>query len=383
MRRAAALAPRLALALGIFLVLGEIAARSTGVVDRINPFPRRLYVGTGVADLPYRLRPGVTVEVRGSRVVVNELGMRDRPGVEPRPAPGTERVLVVGDSVAFGWLQDVENTFPRRLQGRLDAAAPGRFEVLNGGVPGYNAVSEAAWLREHGLALAPRTVVVAVNLNDFDATPHVNGLGVLSTADDRVSPLSPAHWSELYLALRWAALALGGDPRVQLGGATGQGQGEGQKREAVPGPAQGRAPAAEAPPGPGMWDRFDTYVSNLRKRFYREPTEPLWGEMRAAWADLARRTREHGIRLVFALFPDGDQIGAAAPDWTPQRRLLELCAEQGLECIDLAPAFAASPAGTRLFADIMHPSDAGHAIAADAIAPRLLGQPPAVSGAPG
>lgn len=337
--------------LALFLVLGEVAARLAGFVDRVNPFPRHLYAATAVEDLPYRLRPGVTLEVRGSRVEVNERGMRERRDVASRPAPDVDRVLVLGDSVAFGWLQDVERAFPRQLERRLDAAGGGRHEVLNAGVPGYNAATEAAWFREYGADLAPGTVIVAVNLNDHDTTPHLNALGILSTSDDRVSPLSPASWSELYLALRWGLLLARGDPRVAA-----------QRGEA--------APEARKP---DEWDRFDLYVSRLRKRFYHDPGEPQWGEMRRAWLDLARRARERGIRLLFVLFPDGDQVGIADPDLAPQERLLAFCAEAGLECLDLTPAFRASSQGTALFSDIMHPSDAGHALAADVVA-RYLGR---------
>jgi lysophospholipase L1-like esterase len=367
LRRAARLALRLVAVVAVVLVLGEIAVRLTGFVDRVNPFPRRLYESTGVADLPYRLRPGISLDVRGSRVDVNELGMRERPGIAVPADTGTMRILVLGDSVAFGWMQDVERAFPRQLEQRLNQGdtTGRRFEVLNAGVPGYNATAEAAWLREHGIALAPDTVVVAVNLNDFDRAPHLNALGILSTDDDRTSPLSPASWSELYLALRWGLLLARGDPRLALAGAGGA------QPAAPPQPA---AASADAPPSPApAWDPFDRYVSALRKRFYRAPTEPQWSEMKAAWSDIARRAREADAGVVFAIFPDGDQIGVADPDLEPQRRLLGLCAELELECIDLTPVFAAAAVRSdeRLNSDIMHPSDAGHAVAADAVADYL------------
>lgn len=347
-RHAARWGVQLAASIVLFGILGEIVARSTHIVDRLNPFPRRLYVSTDIPDLPYRLRPGVTVDIRGSMVHVNGLGLRDRDDVGHTPAPGVRRLLVLGDSVAFGWLQDAAKAFPRQLERRLGD----RWEALNAGVPGYNAESEAAWFREFGLALAPVTAVVAVNLNDYDMTPHLNGLGILSTADDRVSRWSPANWSELYLAIRWLALGLHGDPRLRAGGA-----------------------AAPPPDRKPEWDPFDRYVSGLRKGFYRAPTEPQWSALRRAWQDLAVRTRAHGIRLVFVLFPDGDQLGAPDPDLTPQRRLLGVCAEEHLDCLDLFPAFAAIPDGRALYTDIMHPNDAGHALAADVTAAHLAGVP--------
>ena len=368
-RRVRRIAVRGVLLVAIVLAVGEFAARVTHFVDRVNPFPRHLYVATEVPDLPYRLRPGVSLDVHGARVDVNALGMRDRAETTREPAPGTQRVVVVGDSVAFGWRQDVDRAFARRLEEELAAkraGKPGRVEVLNGGVPGYNAVNEAAWFREFGAALAPETVLVAVNLNDFDRAPHLNGLGVLSTDDaDRQSALSPGNWSELYLAYRWLALLAKGDPRLAA---------EAPAASATPDGAAGAAGSGAPQASPsGAWHPFDRYVSNLRKRFYRAPTEPEWGNLERAWRDLATRARERGSRLVFLLFPDGDQVGVADPDLTPQQRLLELCAANGFECLDLTPAFRAeaTASGAPLHSDIMHPNDAGHALAARTVADYL------------
>jgi lysophospholipase L1-like esterase len=354
-------AVRLLFSLALFLGLGEAAARLTGFVDRVNPMPRRLYMATDVSDLPYRLRPGVEVDVTGSHISVNELGMRDRPGVSQRPTPGVRRILVLGDSVAFGWLQQVEHAFPSLLESELRGAGGAwtSVEVLNAGVPGYNAVTESAWFRQFGEALQPEVVVVLVNLNDYDATPHLNGLGVLSYDDDRVSRWSPSNWSELWLAARWSVLLLRGDPLTKAAAATAT---------ATPTPAA--SPEGATRPG---WDRVGLWVSRLRKRFYHAPTEPQWGHLDRAWSDLAARGRSIGARVVFAIVPDGDQVDVPDPDFAPQERLLGLCRARGFECVDLTPAFLAAPAGTILHTDIMHPNDAGHAIAAHAIAAHLRG----------
>ena len=356
-------------ALALFLLLGEAAARLTGFVDRVNPMPRRLYVATDVPDLPYRLRPGVELEVQGSHVSVNELGMRERANPSARPAAGTRRVLVLGDSVAFGWLQEVDRAFPRLLQGDLRRAggAWAGAEVLNAGVPGYAATTEAAWFRDHGEALHPDVVVVAVNLNDFDRVPHMNGLGILSTDDDRSPSWSPSNWSELWLAARWGWLLARGDARIARAPAV----------QATPAPR-----ATDASGAPARWDPLDRYVSAIRKRFYHQPTEPQWGDLARAWNDVAERGRRIGARVVFAIFPDGEQVGVDAPDLAPQEKLLGLCRERGFECVDLTPAFLAAPAGTELHRDIMHPNDEGHAIAARVVAGYLLGSPAGDGGAP-
>jgi hypothetical protein len=85
---------------------------------------------------------------------------------------------------------------------------------------------------------------------------------------------------------------------------------------------------------------------------------------------LGELARGHGIRLVIAIIPDGDQFGDPPPSLVPQQKLLAICRDAGLECIDLHPAFAAA-GGSDLFLDIMHPNAAGQKIIAQALADRL------------
>ena len=94
-------------ALAIFFVIGEILCRAFDLVDRLNHFPRRLFVATDDARLPYVMRPGVEVDVRGFRVRVNQNGLRGN-DVSSTPAAGVHRVLAIGDSATFGEGMPVE-----------------------------------------------------------------------------------------------------------------------------------------------------------------------------------------------------------------------------------------------------------------------------------
>src|SRR5439155_867591 len=87
---------------------------------------------------------------------------------------------------------------------------------------------------------------------------------------------------------------------------------------------------------------------------------------------LGETARVHRLRLVIAILPDGDQIGVADPDLLPQRKLLGICADAALDCLDLHPVFAAAAQDGELFFDIMHPNAAGHRLIARALAEHLL-----------
>ena len=333
----------------IAFTAGEVVSRAFHVADRLNGFPRRLFTPTDDPHLPYVLTPGIDVSMRGMHVEVNEHGLRG-PAISTRPAPGVHRILALGDSVTFGEGLQVEEAFPALLERELAARTGARYEVLNAGVEGYNAEAELAFLRERGLVLGPETVVVGFNLNDYDYAPALGPLGIL-TRDPlaRVSTRSLANVSEFYFLLRWLVATRGrpfGDPRVTA--------------------------ALTRRPGERFSD-LDRYVSALRKRYYAHPSDGCWQVMVDALRGLGETARAHRLRLVVAILPDGDQVGVPDPDLLPQRKVLAICAEAALDCLDLHPAFAAAARDGELFFDIMHPNAAGHRLIARALAEHLLG----------
>jgi hypothetical protein len=314
------------IALVVFFAFGETITRMFDVVDRLSPLPRGLFMATADPDLPYVLRPGAEVTQLGVEVHVNALGLRG-PEVAATPAPGVRRVLALGDSV-------------RR---------PGRWEVLNAGVQGYDSTAEAAWLATRGSALSPEIVVVGFNLNDYDPAPVLGERGILTNARGaRRAPWSPADVSEFYFLLRWLVATRG---------------------QTIFGPQTPTAPRT----GAGPWHPFDRKVSEARKRYYHEPPDARWRRMVAALRRMRETTARDGAALIVALIPDGDQIDVPKPDLEPQRRLRGTCDDLGIECLDLAPNFASASHGEgSLFLDIMHPNAAGNAVIAARLAERLL-----------
>lgn len=116
-----------------------------------------------------RLRPGAVGTYLGTRVTIGAHGLRNPPIPEPKPA-GRYRILVIGDSVPFGWGVDEEDAFPRQVERALQAlAGPGRtIEVVNGASPGWGLPEELWWLEQEGLAFAPDLVVHCVIANDVE-----------------------------------------------------------------------------------------------------------------------------------------------------------------------------------------------------------------------
>src|SRR5688572_7228840 len=89
-------------------------------------------------DLRYELTPGASGQGWGTQIDINSQGFR---GPEPSNNPSTHRIIVLGDSIAFGNFLPFEDTVSSQLQQRLSAAGR-NAEVLNFGVGGYDTLQE-------------------------------------------------------------------------------------------------------------------------------------------------------------------------------------------------------------------------------------------------
>ena len=118
-------------------------------------------------DVVYELRPGIDGTFRGQTLRTNSLGIRGaREYAREKPA-GTFRAVGLGDSNMFGWGVGEGEPYLQILEQRLGQ----RFEALNFGVPGYNAVMEVATYEHRAAALDPDLVIVHFIGNDF-GLPH-------------------------------------------------------------------------------------------------------------------------------------------------------------------------------------------------------------------
>ena len=328
-------------AITIFGVTGELLARATNLVDRLNGYGRSLYTAGPEPDLPYRLRPGVQTTYVGAPVRVDALGFRG-PEVAVAPAPGVRRILVLGDSVVFGQGVREDETVSAVLARTLgSAAAP--VEAINAGVPGYDTTAELRLLARAGMALHPAAVVVGMSLNDYDPPPAYSPIGVLSYSSRLGIPLLDA--SEFVTLLRWLWRWTRGALGYQV-------------------LARIERDLPQAGPATGL----DRAVESEHRRFYAAPPPERWRRVVDACAALAAFGREHALPILVAIFPEQYQMRADA-DVAPQRALLDVCRQTGLTCLDLQPAFAA--AGGTLFQDAQHPNAAGHAVAGAVIAAAL------------
>jgi hypothetical protein len=189
----------------------------------------------------WRNRPGVDVTLRGARVRTNSLGLRDDE-VPARKAADEFRILVLGESTAFGDEVEQEEVFLEVLEDELDRRSTAcRISVINAAVTGYSLFQSLQYLELRGLALEPDLVMIYHGYNDFLPTTFAAGRSGTregesgKTDRERFEARSqfPANLdlllSDSSAAWRWLRGRLSADPERQLEFKRG-------KRRRVPGP---------------------------------------------------------------------------------------------------------------------------------------------------
>ncbi|MCP4003029.1 MAG: hypothetical protein GY725_02415 [bacterium] len=112
-------------------------------------------------DVGKRMRPNWEGREFGIDVRTNSRGLRN-PEIGYERTPEKTRVLVLGDSLTFGYRLQEEQSYPRLLEGILNSARPDDpVEVINTGVVGYSTRQEAAFLRVEGVRYQPDVVLLA------------------------------------------------------------------------------------------------------------------------------------------------------------------------------------------------------------------------------
>ncbi len=137
-----------------------------------------VYQVSSVAGRFYELTPNAHIVRDGLSIKINSMGMRDHEPPLYEAIKG-KKVLVLGDSVAWGFGVPMDEAFPQRLESALEVEASSRDEarpvVYNAAVNGYSLRQEIATLYDIGFHLKPDLIVVAYVLND-PATEQDGGL---------------------------------------------------------------------------------------------------------------------------------------------------------------------------------------------------------------
>ena len=93
-------------------------------------------------------------------VRINEKGLRDRMHSYERQNDNSERILVLGDSFAWGYGVEESERFSQLLEEELGV------EVINAGISGYSTDQELLWYKNEGIKYETDLVVLVIAGND-------------------------------------------------------------------------------------------------------------------------------------------------------------------------------------------------------------------------
>ncbi len=150
----------------LLLMIGSLTVSGVGLLLLLEIFLRVFgnpsvtpgYVQTS-AQRRYTLKPNFVGKTYSARCEINSLGLRDH---ERSVLDKAYRIVVLGDSIAFGIGVEVERTFPKIVESRLNEEFGDRFpvQVFNLSVPSYNTFQEYLYLRESYSTFRPDMILV-------------------------------------------------------------------------------------------------------------------------------------------------------------------------------------------------------------------------------
>lgn len=296
----------------------------------------------------------------GVPVTINSYGLRGEEISTPKP-PDTVRIVVVGDSITFGYGIPVEDTYVKVLEKRLNDNAHGKthYEVLNGGTLGGSLSDYYHFLSQKTEILQPDMILIGLALNDilvYSESGSISGAG--AQWQGRRLP-----WTRKFnhFLLRHSQLYLFCYARLKS----------------------------------SMYASGIIDVNKVRGLNFVTLTPPsayqkeAWESSLRMLAKIVAFCRGRGHRIGIVVFPMQMQLSPVELQWyrdkyhlrlsdeadsgEPQQRLREFAAMTGVTMVDLLPVYRAYPPGelylrnAMIPADPSHPSVKGNQIAADEI----------------
>ena len=285
-------------------------------------------------NLVYELRPKFKGLYAGVPISINSHGFRGRE-VDNDPIKSGFRVVVVGDSIAFGQGIHEQETLAAQLERELRSSSERAAEVVNLGVPTYNTCQEYTRFKEYALPLQPSVAVVVYVDNDPDPPLlHIKDSRVISTDvrtgwfGDFMAELRK--YSAVY-NLVWTRWQLVKNRTLSLG----------------------------------------DYREMLEKKF--DADSPGWKSSRRCLAELIALAQTKIIRVVVIPFPALG--GLAATPYPFERYIRTVCEAVRLaraECLDVTPALQQLRTSLTVSTVENHPSAAVYERVAEVVAKLIL-----------
>ncbi|CAA7612116.1 GDSL-type esterase/lipase family protein [Magnetospirillum sp. UT-4] len=252
--------------------------------------------------------PGKSAVLQNTEIKINAMGFRDRDYPVATKPEGVYRILVLGNSITFGWGVPAAEVYTEVVEDTLNAEGR-RVEIINAGVANHNVKRQIAHFKAVGASLDPNLVVLSLFVNGPQPSASGGNNPIM-----RNSQLAVMAWSRLNFLS--AKLGLQDSYRVRY------------------------------------------------ERLFADESEP-WRQARDEVAWLARECRARGITLVITMTPDLHYLNDY-PFQAIHDKVRDLAAEVGAGYLDFLDGLRGIDARTlwNMPGD-PHPNAKGHAIMAN------------------
>lgn len=309
---------------------------------------------------------------------INSYGLRDREYALEKPKD-VYRILMLGDSYTFGIGNNIEDTFTKLLEKKLQIDFPHKkIEVMNGACSSYSPLLEYLFLIYKGLALHPDLVILNYDMSDVQDDYKYGQVAIRDSQGTpiKVPPVDVQYYykeikkgyqskyaflekSELYQFIMKRYYQLSGKRDIPYFY---------EKAQIVAGNIEydRDLPMRE---NSGDWKKyFDNSAQNLKL--------------------IHTLLHEKNIRFIIATYPYGNLLNEK--EWATGRKLRgfddktyssklfdylgDFCREQGIPFLNMKPDFEASKDFPLFYPYDGHFTPAGNKVAADSLEKFLMNQ---------
>lgn len=143
------------------------------VIQRFNIIPKsefkKVQNGTqGYVPFATTIFYGTVTKLKPTSIKINSYGFRDYEYSISKPN-NTFRIIGLGDSNTFGWGVELNETYLKVLEKRLNKNLKSKkYEMLNLGVIGLNTLQEVELFKEKGRELNPDLIIIGFTSNDIE-----------------------------------------------------------------------------------------------------------------------------------------------------------------------------------------------------------------------
>ena len=264
--------------------------------------------------------------------VTNHMGFHDYDWTQAQ-LDESQVILNIGDSITFGaFIKHMEDVYGKILESELQADYPEeRYLVFNAGIGGYNIWQEAEMMKQLSSFFKWQMVILGFCLNDSSPMMYVNNNikgAVVNVAPKVKSPKDIfsrkfLDRSKLYVMAKESFKSL-----------------------------QRRYPNLF--PASMMW--HNVLVKG-----------PAWEDLKETLREMNQSLSAQGIPLVVVIFPYAHQLKLDADKNLVQKDLVQFCKNESIYCLDLFQSFKNNKDQIKWDAEGVHPDEAGHRIAGEAI----------------